>query len=786
LFVGIDEQGETLTMEEFDQKKLRLEKLLDSIDPDVSNVVEEFQWQAVELMQFATAYDFYRAVRGTSRPSVEALLAEFADNAVQCLRGSFVVRNNLSLKLAAAAGYTALMLRGETDYTTQYTPDQWFETAISHIETTLFEYQSSAEGYYGYSEGPWYFRYAMQNLIPFFLVIDEHYGDTGFTLGDAPRISPLRDPRYLRLFEWIATLRMPDGMLPPFEDTYMRTCFPEAAVIAAVQPLAPWLAWMNYDEHGNEIDLARLSSELSRNFDTRVEYLINEAVSVNGSMDLPLTRIWPDAGYAVFRSGWDTEALYFALIGKHGIARTHRSPVGSGHKHANESSFILHAGGELLLLGPGYHSSSKREELIFGENHNILLVDGRGPDSTSWGSFLFGVDAFMQDTLSSADAGMVTIRTAYQGADIERRATFLGDRFVVLADRAVSSIPRTITHQLHGNGLEAESGYHADFAAQKAHWTQNNMTLHAVVASADGEATQETVTRRHAPTGRRFAEHSALYSSLHGRDVRFHTVLTPAPAGSDVRTHILRQHDGISALSVQHAGDDLFSIINTTQREFDIDLPALGVVLSDGLSLHCALSPTGTSTLWVLENASVLRLGNTELITLSEPADIVLAFEGHQLRVTMRADAPRILRLRLPYTIAGIDGHGIADWSLHGGVVRLRTESPTCDFTITMTGILTSMDAETFPPTGVGLHALYPQPATTGNRITADLSLSRAAYVHLHLHDIFGRTVGEGHHSFFPAGSHSVSIPTKGCAPGVYFLSIGTNDRMETHRLLLD
>ncbi|MBR9976995.1 MAG: hypothetical protein KFH87_02820, partial [Bacteroidetes bacterium] len=34
LFVGIDVQGETLTMEEYDRKILRLEKLFDSIDPD--------------------------------------------------------------------------------------------------------------------------------------------------------------------------------------------------------------------------------------------------------------------------------------------------------------------------------------------------------------------------------------------------------------------------------------------------------------------------------------------------------------------------------------------------------------------------------------------------------------------------------------------------------------------------------------------------------------------------------------------------------------------------------
>ena len=68
----------------------------------------------------------------------------------------------------------------------------------------------------------------MQNLIPFFLAIDVAFDGGDFTVAGRSAASPLRDPKYQRLLEWIATLRMPDGMLPPFEDTYFQAWFPEA------------------------------------------------------------------------------------------------------------------------------------------------------------------------------------------------------------------------------------------------------------------------------------------------------------------------------------------------------------------------------------------------------------------------------------------------------------------------------------------------------------------------------------------------------------------------------
>lgn len=786
LIVGLDEKLSPLPPGEFSEKMARLESLLSGIDPTVTGVAEEFQWRAVELMQFATAYDFLRAAKGSPVPSAEDAIALFADNAVRQLCGSFVVRNNLSIKLAAAAGYTALMLEGGHYAAAQNTPGQWLETSFDHIETTLFEYQGSGSGQYGYSEGPWYFRYAMQNLIPFLLAIDASCDGGTLVIGGKDVRSPLRDPKYLRLFEWIAALRMPDGMLPPFEDTYMQAWFPEAAAVAAQQPEAGFLSWQNYDSGGRPMDPSRLSAELSRNFDTRVEYLLTEAAATGGETQLPLAQIMPDAGYAVFRSGWTPDALYFALIGKHGIARTHRSPVGSGHKHANETAFILHAGGELLAMEPGYHSSGERGELIFGENHNILLIDGKGPDSTSWGTFLFGVDAEIRDTLSGGDAGMVSIRTSYAGAELERRAAMLGGRFVILSDRAVSGTERVFTHQLHGNGLEAAATCSADPARQAATWTRNAMTLHAVVSTPDGAPSQQLVTRRHAPAGQQFADHSALYSTQRGRDAVFHTVLCAAPANEAVTTRVLRQDGRISVLSVRHAEQELISFINASGATASADLPALGRTSTDALAMHCILNSAGRPETWMLDEGSIILSDDRVMLSSSHNVRTLAVFGEREIRLSVRGREAATLQIRVPSTVSAVVGEGVSRWQLTGNMLLLQLSAADADIRIELTSTLTETEDATLLPAAPMLHAIHPQPARIGGNVTCSFTLPAAGQTSIVVCDALGRRVSDTGTVMHPAGTHTVLLSTAGLRPGVYFIRLlaaaGTS---ETRRLLI-
>ncbi|MCB2205679.1 T9SS type A sorting domain-containing protein [bacterium] len=772
LLVGLDSDLQTLSESSLEQKRIALQSLLLQIRTEVGCTVDEYQWHAVQLMQFCTAYDFYRAYTGTEDGVIEALLASYASSATTQLEQTFVIKNNLSLKLAASAGYAALILQGSSAVTGAQR-EHWLAVSMAHIEKTLWEYQSDPDGMYGYSEGPWYFRYAMMNLLPFFVTFDETSGGGSIRAEGQDYASPLRQSRYKRLFDWIATIRMPSGMLPPFEDSYMNTFFPELATLGGIPDYSN-LAWENFTAAAEPANPARLSSELARSFDGRVEYLLRMSTLPSGSSDQPLVRHMPNAGYSVFRSSWDETALYFALIGKHGIARTHRSPVGSGHKQANESACMLAAGGEMLLLEPGYHSSGEREALVYSDHHNIMLVDGSGPDSTSYGSNLFGVDAWIGDTLTQGSSGMAAVTTRYQDADIERRSTVLGGRFVILRDAARSAFPRTYTQQLHGNGLVEDGTCTLHSGKQYASWTRGAMTLHAVSASPSGTLTQALVRRRHAPSSGRFAEHDALYSSLRAADAVFHTVLYPARDGEQVSTNIPVTAPGTTLIDFRTGDDQLLSLININTCAVTVDAPVFGALTTDALAFHCILDPAGRPESWMCdEGRSVLR-DDVELLSSSMPVRVVWSHD-ECLRISIRSDAAGTLRIAVPQTVTRLTGDGIGSWSMVDGMLLLEITGGNADITAYFDGAATGVPDTHASPRALQLGSPYPQPLRAdAGHINVPCTLATADHVTLSVNDMLGREVVRrrmGNHS---AGNHVLSLPLQQLQPGVYFLKLST------------
>ena len=785
LVIGLDDDLHSLSEEEFTIKLAQLSRLLESVSPEVSGVAEEFQWRAVELMQFCTAYDFYRGLTGAELPPAMARLARFADNAAEELDKPFVVRNNLSLKLAAAVGFAGIVLQNASVSGLRRTPRQWLETAMRHIDETMWEYQSCDGGTSGYSEGPWYFRYAMISLLPFFNALDLHL-DGGVLHADGRRIqSPLRDPRYHRLFEWIAMLRMPDGMLPPFEDTYRRTFFPELAMVAGILPHMEHLAWPNYEAARTPVPHTRISAELARTFDARVEFLTNAPLQPSGTSPLPLSSVMPAAGYAVFRSGWESDEGYVALIGKHGRARTHRSPVGSGHKHANETAFLLHAGGQLLALEPGYHSSSERDALIFGRQHNVILVDGRGADSTSFGSFLFGADTYMENDLVAGSNGMVSLRTRYQGADITRHAAVLDGRILVLRDDVSSAFTRTYTHQVHGSGRAAEGTFDAQFDAHRGIWTTDDMRLHAVVNACGSNVTHETVPRLHAPSSRRFAEHDAMYSSVTSRDAVFHSVLYPAPAGQHIESSTDTPCRGVSVTHLRADDEALFSLVNTTGGSISATTAALGGIETDAHGFFSILSTAGRPVAWMLDGGSFIRSQGRMSLSSSLPLRAILQTEPALWQFTARAEAPAVVTISVPFVVRDVRGAGVRSWAMRGGSLELEIDAA-CEAAIAFTSVTTGVDDDPAAAAGMHIDAPYPQPLASGGRhaLTVPYELASRAVVRITIHDMLGRQVHGMSAVERPAGRHAVHLSGLPLPAGMYTLRID-NGRTQAQRMIV-
>src|SRR5690606_217807 len=103
--------------------------------------------------------------------------------------------------------------------------------------------------------------------------------------------------------------------------------------------------------------------------------------------DLPPTRIFPDKGNMVFRTGWnddDTVLVY-------------RAGPNFNHTHADQGSFRLYSLGEHLVsegtYGTYYSNPYYWSYFIQSAAHNVILIDDN-PESQLFGDFANEVSAF--------------------------------------------------------------------------------------------------------------------------------------------------------------------------------------------------------------------------------------------------------------------------------------------------------------------------------------------------------------------------------------------------------
>ncbi len=786
LLTGLDTTLSPLSATLLSSFSTRLRSLLLSMETEVSPVVDEFQWRAVELMQYSTAYDYYRSVNGPDA-AIEQRLTDFANSALARLDQPIVARNNHTLKLAAALGHTGLMLRDASDWSAA-PAGRWLEFACGHIEETMWAYQSDSSGVYGYSEGPYYFRYAMMSLLPFFLTLDAETDGNGFSFGERHYGSPLRMQRWQRLFDWIAAIRMPDGTLPLFEDTYANTWFPELHILPGAAAGSAVAAWRDYDALGKPLSSAATSAELTRTFDFRPEYLLNISFAKTQVSSAIPSAIMPDAGYAAFRGGWDANDLYFGLIGKHGIARTHRSPMGSGHKHANEGAFILAAGGRQLAIEPGYHSSAARDSLVFARNHNVILVDGRGADSVSYGSFLFGADAFMTDTLSSTAGGMTSISTAYQDAAITRSAYVLDSRFIVLRDELSSPFSREFTHQIHGNGSLDAGTFSFDTQSRSARWTSGAMGLSARVEAVEAVPVPRRDTELHAPGYKTFARHDVLRSTVSGNSTVFHSILLPHPASEEARFSAISADRHASVLTAASGGWELLSVVASSAQMTRVVHPALGAVYGNGRAWQCILDPAGRPVLWMLDEGSVIERSSGRIMLSSPmPFSALLKSSEDRMDLALRSVAAREVRVRIPYIPRSVNSPAVYDWSVAGPLLRLFLNSPDADVAIEFTGTPTSVGGAGIAPTELHLDAPWPNPVYAGAAASVHVQcgVPAGSTARLVLHDRLGREIRTIVSHGTGLDTQTIRVDLAGLSAGMYFLRLEGGGGARQQRILI-
>lgn len=451
-------------------------------------------------------------------------------------------------------------------------PAQWAVYGFELLERILEHSHLTEDGVY--SEGPFYFRYTSQNLLPMARAWDRWVqGEPWPVAQDVDRLSPWRDPRIIRAHRWMLDLMLPDGSLAPHDDGNVgrRHYY---GLAPAAETDAPALHWAWALSRDSEYLAAPYPNPTDGNIELAPDAVFDfdDSVTPRAPEGSP-TRIYEKGGAAVFRSGWEQDAVVAVVLGEHDVAASFgRGPDGDpvfpdSHEHADPASFMFYAYGERLMLDPGYLDFPRRFDVNRPEDHNMILVDGRGPvdyldASLAWGTLAPDSPppadgmAYLSHPFDSAMADGVTVTTQYGagqygvpgGADIERRFVFASNRYLVIADRVTSSVSgasQTFTWRFHGNGggeaIEGDIPNTGTFerADPSARWHRSGASVLTAAVSSNGPMSYGQESSFHEPGGRDEegeigrSSHSVWEANIAGSDVTVLSIVFPYPAGTE-------------------------------------------------------------------------------------------------------------------------------------------------------------------------------------------------------------------------------------------------------------
>ncbi len=554
---------------------------------------------AQELMCYAHAFDLLEGMGsdfGGQRTEAMQNLADltadlYADYEITNWIALRSYLNNHRTKAVSALGVAAIVLNG-LDFEAKtndgrYEVRNWIELAVRGMDHCHMDLMSDWEG--GYQESYNYFDYAAINFLPFFWAWHRYVGKSMELAPRDPNAPPMMQSGQTEPYivgdylqnqllttqaDAMVKTSQPDGSQPPTDDCsplrqflfvfFIHEMFPHAGVYRWAwerSPRAPFLG-----ELVNECELMGI-------FDADIEPVSPETLFETDA-------VMPVYGAAVFRSGWERDALYLYVLAEHGKAagfsftRWGQSVGGiSGHEHSDGGSFVLYAYDEPLIIDAGYLGWEEHESVNNANNHSMILLDGKGPNPYSAvippmamdeNGELIVSDPSVEGGYSPPGDGEAWIlghKTATEDApilryvdlfteyhentapvEIRRRVALLDSRAVLIYDEItpLDGAAHEVTFQLHGHGgsgLETGTFESTEYGGT---WLRENAGLHGQVIS-DKEVTFSTRVAPHdsIDKGNRTKEyHTALDATISlqaGEVGRFLALLQPFPNSGGAR-----------------------------------------------------------------------------------------------------------------------------------------------------------------------------------------------------------------------------------------------------------
>ena len=556
---------------------------------------------AQELHLWAEALDLLlgadRDILGEDRDlaiqNVADLTADFyADFAIDNWIACRTLVNNHRTKSMAAMGLAAIALNGENFEAShddgRYDPALWIDFAVRNTDFTVRDILTDPDG--GYQEAGSYLGYSAIDHAAFLWAWHRYTGGASYEMTwDEPvppyyvlgAVDPYTVPDMWsdEVIEatllWGVRTQLPDGTFPPFDDCTPGSRLFYGAFVSedfANAELFRWAWEHNGQAAGGSTDVAPL---ILAAYDDSIEPLSPDEVGLDRHQVLPY------AGQVIFRSSWETDAVYAAMLVEHGraagMSQTRWGQYidgAGGHEHTDGTSVMLYANDEALIIDSGYLGWEDHEKVWTPQNHNLILVDGEGPalpvlsvppfeegpdgelaltDYSVEGGWTAAGDGLTYVTAADTEAeGIAFAQAATEyfhltpPTDIQRRMALLADRFVVLHDRArVDDYDsHMLTHTLHTHcggtsGGEFESTEHGATCSRAG----ARLTVAVLSPDTTSYSTREDV---HDESHWQELTHTVLETTVEG-DTEFLTLLLVEPV-------VDGEHDAVD-LTVGDCGD---------------------------------------------------------------------------------------------------------------------------------------------------------------------------------------------------------------------------------------
>ncbi len=357
---------------------------------------------------------------------------------------------------------------------------------------------------------------------------------------------------------------------------------------------------------------------------------------------LPTSRIFRDKGNAVFRSGWDKDAVVFL----------YRAGPNFNHHHADQGSFLVNAFGENLVTEAGWSDYYKDPyyATYFTQaiGHSTVLVDGNPesqsiadtPQFAALNSYPRITDAVTSEFYDGIGSELSSV---YQNrlAGYVRRIVFVKPYyFVVFDDLKVKGKPAHFDFLLHLPNRDK-------ITIQELTATYNGEKASLAVRSFAPGGARLTVENGRIPyhvfSARTPAETSALPAYVAFKTVnrlseaQFLTAIVPAKGKSAAQSVINQMSeivgDNLKGIRVERGNETDLVIFRGAetqtirQGEWSADAATLAITQS-----------ANNLKIFAIQNARSLRRGNQVLFSSESPTSVAVNFNANEIEVACNAE----------------------------------------------------------------------------------------------------------------------------------------------------